>query len=80
MKKVRCRRNLNGRFKVVGGWPDMPGSESLSPLYIQYWIIFIFIFIFLVCLFKFSIKTVGSGPTCQSLFSTAKKVTKNAAN
>ena len=34
----------------------------------------------LLFLFEFSIKTVGSGPTCQSLFSSAKKVTKNAVS
>jgi hypothetical protein len=29
---------------------------------------------------SFKVKVVGSGPTCQSLFAAAKKVTKNAAN
>ena len=41
-------------------------------------VVMIYSEVLLFCL-SFKFKTVGSGPTCQSLFSAAKKVTKNAA-
>ena len=34
----------------------------------------------LLFFYSFKVKVVGSGPTCQSLFSSAKKVTKNAVS